>query len=140
MADKHLAKGASIELDISSTFTPVPSCKKITPPDDGPEMWDATTLDDSDKVMKPTGLTDDPGKVTAQVLFDSNDPVHSALMTAKGARTLKNFKIKGPTTDLYIYTFSGYVTKFTPTSEVGKGNEANLELTLAAPATYAAAS
>ena len=136
MANKHLAKGASLSCGVSGSLSPIPNLKKISPPDDSPEMWDTTTLDSTDKEMKPTGFTD-PGKVTADMLFDSGDATHNTLMTAKYAKTKLDFMIEGPVTDPYTYTFSGYVTKCGPSSEVGKGNEGSLEITLAEVATYA---
>ena len=138
MAGKYLAQGASLKVSISSVFTVVPNCKKIAPPDDSLDMWDATTLDSTDIEKQPTG-TIDPDKVAADLLFDSKDSTHAFLMTAKYAKTLQQFKITGPTSDPYNYAFSAYVTKFQTISETMKGQEGNLELSLKSVATYTAA-
>ena len=143
-ARKVSCKNASITVAISSTQTLITGAKKISVPDDGMDLWDATSLDNTDEVMAASGFLS-PGKVTFDLFFDSKDSVHQYLMAAKYSKTLEAFVITGPDQvnasstqvgDKYTFTFSGYITKFTLSSEVKKGQEASVEISLASVATF----
>lgn len=122
------AQGIVITMDPGAT-TPVVinNVTSFDGPSGSATVIDSTTLASVAK-EKLMGLPDE-GQFSFEFNYDPSDASHLALVTARAARTLKQFEIDFNGTD--VATFSGYVTNFSIQGAVDDliGGAATIEIT-----------
>lgn len=113
MATKWSGQGSSLEVEIATVFTAIPSLRNVKFPTPVSQYENTTTIDDSASTYTPT--LNDVGELEYEMLWDPTNSTHHFLMTegikAAGDKLLINFKAKSNTASgLATVAFSAYIS------------------------------
>lgn len=106
--------GATVE-----TFTTVAEVKTISGPSLSMETIDATHMESPSGYREWLPSFKDGGEVTFDLNFLPATAAQTGITTDFAARTKRNWKIVWPNTAGTTWSFSGYITGFTPSAAVG---------------------
>lgn len=106
--------GATVE-----TFTTVAEVKNISGPALSMETIDATHMESPSGYREWLPSFKDGGEVTFDLNFLPATAAQTGLTTDFAARTKRNWQVVWPDTATTTWSFSGFVTGFTPSAAVG---------------------
>ena len=117
--------GATVEV-----FSTIAEIRSISGPNMSLETIDATHMESPGGFREVLPSFKTAGEVTLECNFLPGDTNHQALITDFKNRTKKNFKIVWPNTDTTTWSFTGYVTGFSPSAAVGDMLSASVTVTV----------
>lgn len=106
------AFGAALKIGngaTSETFTEIEGVRNIDGPTRDMEIIDATHHATTGNYREKLASFLDPGQITFELLWDSTNTQHVALLTDHTDRTLRNFQLVYPDTGAETYAFSAFV-------------------------------
>ncbi len=118
MAAKTFGKGTLLQREdspASGTYTTVAQVKSISGPTLESEEVDVTNHDSSGSFREFIGGLIDGGEITGELVFDPNDATHdgaTGLFADLQARTVREWRIRIPTTPTVDIIFDGFVKAF----------------------------
>lgn len=142
MASKIRAKGTTLQIKLTGTFTTIGQRVSLNPPDVQVKIVETTDLDSTYVEKKPS--IPDLGKLSGTLFYDPADSTHAAMRARVVAppAAIDEFKLNwtgdGNTTPA-SETVKGWLTKFTPTNVEREGYvQAEFEIDLSDSYTFAA--
>lgn len=106
---KHAAKGAIIQVEISTVLTAIPQSGDFTVDPGEREEIDVTTHDSPGNSREYILGKKNPPDFEIPVIFDSANAVHAYLLAAYNSDSEENFKVIFPDANNAEVTFTGRV-------------------------------
>lgn len=140
MANKYSAFAAKLQISIASVFTDIAGVRNMTGPGVSMSAIKVSSRDNGwDEFV--AGMKD-AGELTFDIVYDPDTATHSAsvaggLLTMFAAGTSGTWKLSLADTTATTYSFSAFVTKFTPKLPFDGMQSADITLKLTSSITFA---